>query len=305
MGKRVALALLAALAAAGAAAAPLPVQEVAPGVYVHAGVHEDASRANLGAIANLGFLVGSRCVAVVDTGGSPAVGAALREAVKAKTSLPVCYVINTHVHPDHLLGNAAFAQDNPQFVGHARLPAALAARGRPYLAALARTLGAAVSATELIPPGITVQDTLTLDLGERVLHLRAWPTAHTDNDLTVFDGKTGTLWLGDLLFVERVPAIDGSARGWLEVMRTLRTLPAKVVVPGHGPATVPWPAALQDQERYLTTLIRETRRALKNRETLQQAIASVGRSEKARWRLFDLYHARNVTAAYTELEWED
>ncbi len=304
MGKRLFFAGLLGLAPV-LAAAPLPVQEVAPGVFVHAGVHEETSAANRGAIANIGFIVGERCVAVVDTGGSLAVGRALREAVRARTPLPVCYVINTHVHPDHLLGNGAFAGDKPRFVGHARLPAALAARARTYLAALSRALGPEAEATPLVPPDTLVQDTLSLDLGERRLELRAWPTAHTDQDLTVFDERTGTLWLGDLLFVERIPVVDGSARGWLRAMEALRSLPVQRAVPGHGPVTVPWPGALDAQARYLTLLVKETREAIQRRLTLQQAVESVGLGERGKWRLFDLYHARNVTAVYTELEWED
>jgi quinoprotein relay system zinc metallohydrolase 2 len=305
MGKRLLLAWLVACWPGWGIAAPLPVEEVAPGVFVYAGAHEETSAANRGAIANVGFIVGRRCVAVVDTGGSLAVGQGLREAVRVRTELPVCYVINTHVHPDHLLGNAAFAGDKPSFVGHARLPAALAARARTYLAALSRALGPEAGGTPLVPPDTLVQDTLTLDLGGRRLALRAWPTAHTDQDLTVFDEQTGTLWLGDLLFVERIPAVDGSARGWLQVMASLRGLAVQRAVPGHGPATVAWPAALDAQERYLATLVEETRRALQRRLTLQQAVDSVGHAERGKWRLFDLYHPRNVTAVYTELEWED
>src|SRR5271169_2619965 len=60
----------------------------APGVYVHYGAQADMTAANAGDIANLGFVVGTRCVAVIDTGGSYAVGRALHGAIRRVTALP-------------------------------------------------------------------------------------------------------------------------------------------------------------------------------------------------------------------------
>ncbi len=88
-----------------ALAEPLPVQEVAPGVFVHQGVHEELTEGYHGDIANIGFVVGKTAVAVIDTGGTLAVGQRLREAVRQVTDLPIAYVINTHVHPDHIYGD--------------------------------------------------------------------------------------------------------------------------------------------------------------------------------------------------------
>ncbi len=91
---------------------------------------------------------------------------------------------------------------------------------------------------------VAVDDRSELDLGGRKLALTARPTAHTDNDLTVVDQQTATLFAGDLLFAVHVPALDGSIRGWLAVLKQLASEPAARVVPGHGPASMPWPGAL-------------------------------------------------------------
>src|SRR3954467_15141653 len=91
------------------------LENPAPGVYVHYGEVAEMSRGNAGDVANLGFVVGTRCVAVIDTGGTYAVGRALRDALRKVTMLPVCFVINTHAHPDHVFGNAAFVADHPEF----------------------------------------------------------------------------------------------------------------------------------------------------------------------------------------------
>ena len=292
------------LAAGPVWASSLSVREIAPGVYLHQGVHEDATPANLGGIANIGFVVGEQAVAVIDSGGSARQGAALLAAVRAVTDLPVRYVINTHVHPDHIFGNATFRNEDPMFVGHAKLPRALAARGAYYLKRLPEFLGEASAGTEVVPPSLTVTGQLEIDLGNRPLLLIAHPTAHTDNDLTVLDLATGTLWLGDLLFSERTPVIDGSLKGWLAVLDQLARLDAERVVPGHGPVATAWPDALAPQRGYLEQLLTELRQIIAEYGTMTDALEKVAQDQRGAWLLFDEYHPRNVVTAFTELEWE-
>jgi len=283
----------------------LEMREIAPGIFLHPGVQEDVTPQNFGGIANIGFVVGQKCVAVIDSGGTKLLGDALRRAVKAKTDKPICYVINSHVHPDHIFGNAAFVAEKPTFVGHHKLPAAMATRGPVYANALNRNLGALAAGSAIVPPTLLVQDSLDLDLGGRTLKLRAWPTAHTDNDLTVYDAQTGTLWAGDLLFVGHIPVVDGSIRGWLNVIGEIKTLGVERVVAGHGLIENGWKEAFQRQEVYLRTILDQIRVALKKGQTIQQAIATVGESERNKWLLFELFNKRNVTAVYSEVEWED
>jgi len=287
-----------------ALAEPLAVREVARGSYVHQGPHDEATAGNHGGIANLSFIVGGTAVAVIDSGGSAWQGRRLHEAVRRVTDLPIRYVINTHVHPDHIFGNAAFLADGPDFVGHAKLPRAVAARGAYYLEGLKQRLGTVSEGSEVVAPTLTVSDGLELDLGGRILRLTAYPTAHTDNDLTVLDVQTGTLWTGDLLFRERVPVVDGSLKGWLEAMAALRRVEVRLVVPGHGAPTADWPAALDRQERYLRLLRDEIRAVIRDGGTMEQAVASVAAAERNAWLLFDDYNPRNVVTAFTELEWE-
>jgi quinoprotein relay system zinc metallohydrolase 2 len=289
----------------GEALAPLPVQEVAPGVFAHTGEIALMTEENLGDIANIGFVIGDKGVAVVDTGGSVAIGRRLLAAIRAHTDKPILYVINTHEHPDHVFGNAAFDGIGATFVGHRNLPRALAMRGEFYLKAFRRIIGdKLVSEVRLIPPTVTVADRLTLDLGGRTLELQAWPTAHTDCDLTVLDTATRTLFAGDLVFVKHLPIIDGSLKGWLVDLPALAQVPAVRVIPGHGPVGLPWPQALASERAYFEGLAKDVKTSIAKGEPVESADKSAGQSERDDWRLFDDYNARNATAAYSEYEWD-
>ena len=281
------------------------VAEVAPGVFVHQGRYEMQSPQNRGDMANAAFVVGDEAVAVIDTLGSAVVGHELREAIRAVTEKPIRYVINTHMHPDHVFGNAAFKEDNPTFVGHYKMARGLASRADQYLATNKRMLGEeAFEGIEIVLPTLAVEDKLTLDLGNRTLVLEAQPTAHTDNDLIVTDTKTGTLFLGDLLFSVHVPTLDGSIKGWLALIDELETRKVARVVPGHGPHAMELPGALAPEQLYLATIAEDVRRLIAEGKTLEDATKTAGFSERNAWKLFDQYHVRNVSAAFAELEWE-
>lgn len=303
--------LLAASAAAQLAAAPLHVDQVAPGVYVHTGQHKDFEDGYDGDIANIGFVIGTEAVAVIDTGGSYAVGMALKAAIRAITRLPIRYVINTHGHPDHVFGNAAFLHagpvkdgEQPRFIGHVMLPQAMASRGDAYLRNLKSQLGGAADKSTLIAPGETVRDRLTLDLGRRKLELTAWPSAHTNHDVTVFDAGTGTLWTGDLVFIERTPSLDGNVKGWFSAMDALEQMKTLMIIPGHGPVTRDKNKALARQRAYLASLMRDVRASIRNGSGMLDTMATAAASERAHWQLFDVVNRRNVNFVYPLLEWE-
>ena len=280
------------------------IEQVADGTYVHHGKHLDIDTGYQGDICNISFVVGSKGVAVIDTGGSLKVGKQLREAIRKVTPLPILYVINTHVHPDHVYGNAAFLADKPIFVGHDKLANTMELRRDQYAKLNERLLHEDAQGSDLVKPTLMVKDTLTLDLGDRKLELTAHPVAHTNTDVSLIDVKTSTLFTGDLLFIERTPVVEADIKGLIAELEKLKASPAKLAVPGHGPVARDWLGAINNAQRYLNILLADVRSSIKKNEGMEKAMESAAASEKDKWQLFEVANRRNVNTIYPGLEWE-
>ncbi len=285
---------------------PLAVNEVAPGVFVHQGRYEIFTPRNAGDTSNAGFIIGHDGVAVDRHRRQPA------RRRRASRGDPRAHQAADQVRHQHPHASRPRVRQRRVRGREARLRRAsqAAARARGPRRPLSRDQQGAArqtafAGTRIIAPTLLVDDKLELDLGDRKLLIEAHKTAHTDNDVTVLDEKTGTLFLGDLLFAKHVPALDGSIRGWLALIAKLeaRTDVARVV-PGHGPSSMRVArgacrrAALSQQGR------RRRARHDQAGEDLAEATETAGLSEKDAWLLFNEYHARNVSAAFAELEWE-
>ena len=294
-------------------AVPLVLDLVSPGIYTFQGNIAEFSRENRGLISNFSFIEGTDCIAVIDTGGSLNVGKSFIYAIRKISNKPVCYVINTHVHPDHTGGNKAFAKliPPPEFIAHKNFTPAYANRLNTYNKRLLELLG---EKNALQPYSATkeVDDFLQLDLGERKLTLTAWETAHTNHDLTVFDHTSRTLISGDLLFVKHIPVIDGSLNGWINVTQQLIKFFEKSpnehyvesIIPGHGPLQNDI-EGLRIQLNYLVALKRAVKEALRDNISLQTAMKTIDFESAGIWENSADYLKRNISAAYAELEWED
>ena len=159
-------------------------------------------------------------------------------------------------------------------------------------------------AGSVVYPTMEVKDAAEVDLGGRRVRFTAHATAHTNCDLSMLDTGSGLLFPADLLFVKRIPSLDGNLTGWLKEIERLKASGATRAVPGHGPTVVDLQPAFADLARYLSSLRDETRKAIAADMPIEKAVQTIGRSERDNWVLFDNYNGRNVTQAYKELEWE-
>ena len=277
--------------------------KVEQGIYAHLGLHESIESKQRDNIANIGFIIGDDCIAVIDTGGSVKIGEQLRASIRTISEKPVCYVINTHIHYDHILGNHAFVADKPVFVGHQQLPDAIEQNRNFFLEQFKAELGNSAE-NAIIGPSLLVEQSTEIDLGNRILTLKAFPVSHSHNDLIVIDNNTRTLWSGHLIFRERVPSLTGSLRGWIKTMNAIADLDIKKVVPGHGTIANSLEGAMLQQHQYLTKVLDETRKAIAEGQFLNDAVENIDKDNQGNWLLHEYQHPTNVSRAFTELEWE-
>jgi quinoprotein relay system zinc metallohydrolase 2 len=289
---------------ANTAQSDFSIEDVGDGIYVHHGIHQDIDDGYHGDICNASFVVSSKGVVVIDTGGSIKVGNQLRAAIRKVTDKPILYVINTHVHPDHIYGNAAFLVDKPEFIGHEKLATAMELRREQYAKLNAKLLGEGAKGSELIKPTIAVKTMLELDLGDRKFAITAHPVAHTNTDLSALDSKSSTIFSGDLLFIERTPVLEGDIKGLIAELEKFKSQPIKQVVPGHGPVTKDWKVAIENEQRYLNALLTDIRGSIKKGVSMESTMSTAAAGEKGKWQLFDIANRRNVNIIYPALEWE-
>ena len=228
------IALVAALLSASAGAADfdygLQAQPVAAQVYAFIGRSEDFSTVNGGNIVNTGFLVGSGGIVVIDSGPSLRYGEQMRRAIGRVSEQPLALVINTHHHPDHFLGNQAFAG-----TPIAALPATIegiAGEGNAFAENLFRMSGDWMKGTEVVIPNrpLTVG---TTEIAGRRLRLIGLD-GHAGADLAVYDEKSGVLFAGDLVFNGRAPTTPhADIAHWLAALDRLEAITREA---GFNPA---------------------------------------------------------------------
>jgi glyoxylase-like metal-dependent hydrolase (beta-lactamase superfamily II) len=302
------LALLAIAAVFLALAAPRPAAAqglipvpVAPGVYAFVGALAEPAAENRGFVANQGFIVGDSGVIVIDTGANHAHGEAMLAAIRMVTDHPVALVINTHAAPERVLGNSAFAAQGAPILAHRDAFRYMEANCGTCIERLRDALGGETMAgTRLALPTRTADGSMTLEVAGRRLSLLhfGWTLA---GDLAVLDQESGALFTGDLVCLDRVPeARDTRLDVWLAALKTLRDLPARVLVPGRGPVS---PARrIADTQTYLEALQQAVRARYEEGDSLREATARAAVPAFRGWALYPRLHAANVHHLYLELE---
>ncbi len=253
---------------------PSGVIEIANGAYAF--IQENGA-------TNAGFLVEEEGLVIIDTLMTQTLADRLLAETQRISNKPVRYIINTHWHGDHLLGNARMPtapiiahhssrQDLlAQWTTHRQFLRDLYPNEYPQWAHLPQT-----------PPNLTFSDSLTIRLGPRPIELRFFGPAHTRGDIAVHLPTEGVLFAGDLAFHNYIPnARDGFPSQWTQTARNIERLKPQIVVPGHGP--LGGPDNLAEMRECLDLLVNQATRAFHNDLTPDDALNNLNLGPFSHW----------------------
>jgi glyoxylase-like metal-dependent hydrolase (beta-lactamase superfamily II) len=295
--------LLAGCATVGNSNTPRAVA-LADGVYLLQGSGGAADETNLGRIGNAGFIVGDSGVIAIDTGTSHAHGQALLAAIRTVTDKPIKLALLTHTRPEFLFGGTAFREAGIPLRTHRSMARLMAARCETCLKTLRQTVGEApMRGTAMYKPDQEFDATHELTLIGRTVRVLHFGHSSGPGDIAVLDVASGVLFAGGLVDVQRVPDTqDSDLEGWKRALASLRELPVKTVVPGHGlsaPAT-----AIAAVQTYLAQLETRARELVAAGVSLSSVPDASELAAYESWDQYETIHRRNASIVFLRVERE-
>jgi glyoxylase-like metal-dependent hydrolase (beta-lactamase superfamily II) len=151
----------------------------------------------------------------------------IRATLKTLSPAELTTLINTHMHGDHVGGNAALAA-NANIIAHVNVKARLSADTKFDRAGLPKT---------------TISEQTTINHHGVEMVLEPMPASHTDGDLLIWFPEQNIVHMGDLMFQGRFPFIDTNNGGNVQqYIENTRYVISKIddqtqVIPGHGELT--------------------------------------------------------------------
>jgi len=282
----------------------LKPKKVADNVWCFFGAIEKPTKENAGNMANNCYIRTNEGYLVMDTGPSYQFAKQAYEAMSKIESLPVVYVVNSHEHDDHWLGNDFYKKKfNATLVGPESINTDYKEgdKTRMYNVLPAN----AIKGTHIIKLDKTPKKPYTISLGGEEFQIIPMPIkAHTRDDIFIYMPKRKVVFAGDLVMNGRITSgRDGSVMGQLKALDMLKKLDWKVLVPGHGFITDG--TAMNEAEQYFTLTKERILKALEDDIDATEITEKVTLPEFKDKAMYDILNAQNIGFAFDELEMLD
>lgn len=302
------VALLILFTVSSAFAFELKVEKVTDRAYALVGPLHGRSFENHALNNTMGFIVTDDAVVLIDSGATAQGAALIEHAVASVTDKKIKWVINTGAQDHRWLGNGYFASKGAKIIALARTVENQKENARFEMQRLKRLIKDRLKGTEPTYakdplPGNKAK----LTLGSIKLEI-IWPGgAHFPDDVIVWLPSSKTVFTGDLVFIDRMLALqrDGSSnlRSWAKAFKTMAALSPEHIIPGHGHAGN-LARAKADTGDYLDWLIAKIKPAVSDMEDIQTVMDRLSEAPFHHLANYDLLQRQNVNRAYLQLEIE-
>lgn len=219
----------------------LPVQ-VSDNVWSAIGATAPATYANSGHNNNLSFVIGEEAVLVMNAGDNALLASALHDEIRARTDLPVRYVVLENGQGHAMLGSSYWQAQGAEVIAHTDAAREIADYGHEILERMKRGRRDKAVGTAFTTPDRTFDDKLELDLGGEIVEIHNLGPAHSPGDIIAWLPGQKLVISGDMAFHQRLlPVFEHTdTAGWVDTWSAFEALGAETVIPGHGaPTTMP------------------------------------------------------------------
>jgi len=279
----------------------LEPKEVSTNVWCFFGALEGPTKENAGNMVNSCYIKTNDGYLVMDTGPSYQFAKQSYEAMQKIENLPVNYVVNSHEHDDHWLGNDFYKQ---KFGTYLIGPESINSnykdgdKTRMYKVLPAN----AIEGTRIIKLDKTPKEPYTLNIGGEEFKIIPMDTqAHTGDDIFIYMPKRKVLFAGDLVMNGRITSNrHGSVIGQLKALAMMKKLDWNIMVPGHGFITDA--TAMDEAELYFNLTKERVLKAIEegvDATKINEVVKLIEFKDKA---MYDILNPQNIAGAFEELE---
>lgn len=282
---------------------PAP-QKIAPHSYAWIGPLPIPSFENQGYRMNLGFIVGSKGIIVIDTGYTEAMAKEMLLHIRKISQAPIIAAINTNSQPHRFFGNNVFKKAGAKIISTAKEKQRMANNISQYKNNIERILKLKQdSVNKPVLPDTLISQATTFKLGGVSVIVESLGVSHTPASLIARVIEDKLIFTGDIIYGERLLSLipDGSIKQWITSFKKLANYGNVTLVPGHGQ-----PGPLKNFEfstlSYLQLLHRHMTQSLADDLEAQDAINTLDQTAYSKLANYDILSGRNASLAFLEAE---
>lgn len=279
----------------------LKPKQLAENVWCFFGALDKPTKENAGNMANNCYIKTKDGYLVMDTGPSYQFAKQAYEAMSKIEPLPVKYIVISHHHDDHWLGNNFYKEKfGTTLIGPASVNTGYKEGDKTRMYKILPEN--AIKGTHIIKLDKVAKEKFTLELGGEKFEIIPMDVkAHTGDDVFIYMPERKVLFAGDLVMNGRITSgRHGSVMGQLKALDMIDKLDWKVLVPGHGLITDS--TAIEEAKLYFRLTKERILKAIENDVDATEITEKVKLEEFKDKAMYDILNAHNIGFAFDELE---